>query len=664
MKAQPPTPFPSPSPSPSPFPPPPTPTPIPIGTVDRSIFSFISAGSTLVAPIVREWIFSYTILQPKILPVYEGGGSGAGIRRVYENSVDFGFSERAPSEDQEDRVLTYPYLGSSVLVVYNVPEIKEHLDSRDFGEVPEISPDNYLILGRETLARIFSGEILYWNDTAILEDNTPGLAEVNDGALFPHRAILKVVRSESSGTTTVFTQALSSFDEEFAEDIGVRSTFPDDLTDRVDFIEAIGSSGVVNRLRDLEGSIGYSSFASNFETQNLYALVPNIYGELASPDPSNPASQTLFSDLEYDDNFQSSAVDLNITGIYPIIGLAYLLVNPEVNVDCVPRSFAFRYLRYTLLPSSSIRFLGLSNSYILLDNNIASQVLNDLEKITCEGESVLAITVLDNHDSGFFPAILALSMASIIILIGSGIYYVATIPGVRKTSMIRFTICLLLGGFLCLIANIFFYLVPDETWICQLRLWITASGLTLMVTALAARNWNLLQIFLRRKDFFTYETSERDINILMVIIFTLQMGLLIAWTAADLYEASLRTEDDLNREFTWECTSDNETLWFALEIALFAVIILFMIVTVYFVWKFSADIVGHKYTVMSIYNLIMVFTIMIVIFATTIDDDEGVAIAAMCSLLVVVWSTIFLNFHVTLLTMGSVSGSSSKTSKN
>jgi len=397
-----------------------------------------------------------------------------------------------------------------------------------------------------------------------------------------------------------------------------------------------------------------------------FALVPNVQGQLTSPlSTLNPLLQNLTDTVTFDSFFQANLVDQNISGIYPILGFAYLLINPDVPInitsECESRREAFKFLRFSLFPDNEIRNTGISVLYLLPSEATSQLVYGNFSDLECMDTPLLEPTIIDDHSSAIFPVLLAFAMFFLFVLIGSGIYFVITIPGVRKSSMIRFTFCLLFGGFLNFFVCIFWYLVPQYDYVCQIRQWLSASGLTLMATALAARNWNLLQIFLRRKDFFSYESSDRDINILMTIIFLLQLVLLIVWTSVDFLSAQLLTLDLIQLEYSWECSCSNWGLWLGLEIALLAVILLFMVSTVYFVWKFSADIVGHKYTVMSIYNLIMIFAILIVIFATVTKTDRQIAIAAMIGLISSTVSTLFLNFHVSLIFSGGTVQGSSKT---
>jgi hypothetical protein len=115
-----------------------------------------------------------------------------------------------------------------------------------------------------------------------------------------------------------------------------------------------------------------------------------------------------------------------------------------------------------------------------------------------------------------------------------------------------------------------------------------------------------------------------------------------------MYEPKLKAIDELTLEYSWICHSDHLAFWLGLQVGIWAFLLLLMSLTMYFVWKFSLTIAGHKYTIISIYNLIMIGCLTVVVYATTIETDEEVAITAMVTLLITITSSVLLNFHVAL----------------
>ena len=92
-----------------------------------------------------------------------------------------------------------PAVAGAVVPIYNIPEI-QHIGG-------------VLILSRSSIVNIFEGNIRTWNDPAIIADNQNNNNPTVAAVLATISAPINVfVRTDSSGTTSIFTTALSSFD--------------------------------------------------------------------------------------------------------------------------------------------------------------------------------------------------------------------------------------------------------------------------------------------------------------------------------------------------------------------------------------------------------------------------------------------------------------------
>ncbi|CAG0911133.1 unnamed protein product, partial [Cyprideis torosa] len=129
---------------------------------------------------------------------YQAKGSGAGIQDLVNGTVDFAASDAAMNEEEMSKVdagvVLLPLTAGEVVLAYNLDGVEE------------------LRLPRDVYPRIFTGEITRWNDEAIVA--------ANPNAMLPDEEITVVVRSDSSGTTYVFTGHLSEISESFKSDIG------------------------------------------------------------------------------------------------------------------------------------------------------------------------------------------------------------------------------------------------------------------------------------------------------------------------------------------------------------------------------------------------------------------------------------------------------------
>lgn len=224
------------------------------------------AGSTFQFPQIAQWASLFK--KAKGIDVtYQFVGSGAGLSMFLgDRVVDFAASDvpltRGRFEKYRGRVMQIPWILGAVAVVYNVPEI----------------PGNYnLKLSAEALAKIYRGEVVYWDDPAIKELN-PDIA-----SLLPHREIIAVHRSDSSGTTEIFTAFLHEASP---------GTWPRDLVGKtvnwlVDNtgrgVGAKGNEGVTVTITQTPYSIGYVELGYALEYSLPVAAIENSAGKFVLP---------------------------------------------------------------------------------------------------------------------------------------------------------------------------------------------------------------------------------------------------------------------------------------------------------------------------------------------------------------------------------------------
>src|ERR1044072_67948 len=146
------------------------------------------AGATFPNPLYQKWFSEYGKAHANVKIDYQSIGSGGGIKQLKEQTVDFGASD-APMKDEDlksapGEILHIPTVLGAVVITYNLAGITQPL---------RFSPD--------VIADIFLGKIKKWND--------PKIAADNPGVTLPGADITVVHRSDSSGTSAVFTDYLS-----------------------------------------------------------------------------------------------------------------------------------------------------------------------------------------------------------------------------------------------------------------------------------------------------------------------------------------------------------------------------------------------------------------------------------------------------------------------
>ncbi|MBF2063779.1 MAG: phosphate ABC transporter substrate-binding protein PstS [Calothrix sp. C42_A2020_038] len=256
------------------------------------------AGATFPAPLYERYAREIRKKLPNLRINYQAIGSGGGIRQTIAGTVDFGASDAAMTDADiakvKNGVILVPTAGGAVAVVYNLPGV------------------NNLRLSRKTLPAIFSGQITNWNDPAIVADNP--------GVNLPSIPIRAAVRADSSGTTFIFTNHLSSINPYFRGRVGA-NTAPK-WAGLSNILKGKGNPGVANLVARTQGSIGYVEFQYARENKLAMAQVQNKKGQFLAP--SLQAANTALSGVNFPDNFRVFVGDPNDG--YPIVGLTWIMV--------------------------------------------------------------------------------------------------------------------------------------------------------------------------------------------------------------------------------------------------------------------------------------------------------------------------------------------------
>ena len=259
------------------------------------------AGATFPEPLYVEWAGEFgASVQPGVSINYQGIGSGGGIQQFTAGTVDFGASD-APMKDEEiaaaeaksgSKVLHIPTVMGAVVAAYNLEGVTE------------------LKLDSDTLAAIFLGTVTKWNDLAI--------AALNPGATFPDSAIQVVHRSDSSGTTNIFTGYLTQVSPEWAAQVGKGK----DVKWPVG-VGGQGNNGVAALIQQQKGSLGYVELSYALESNLPMATLKNKAGNFVVPSLESTAAAATGVDIPADLRFALS--DSPGAQAYPIVGATWIL---------------------------------------------------------------------------------------------------------------------------------------------------------------------------------------------------------------------------------------------------------------------------------------------------------------------------------------------------
>ncbi|MFA5839316.1 MAG: phosphate ABC transporter substrate-binding protein PstS [Candidatus Margulisiibacteriota bacterium] len=262
--------------------------------------SLNGAGATFPYPLYSKW-FSVYKNQSGVQVNYAPIGSGGGIRQFTAGVVDFGGTDAFMTDGEIDAasndVIHIPTVAGAVAVVTNIGVGGLKLDG-------------------ETLAAIFLGGIKKWND--------PKIAELNPGVNFPDKNILVVHRSDSSGTSDIFTNYLAKVSSKWASQVGAGKSvaWPTGVGGK-------GNPGVAGAVKNNEGSIGYVEEAYAETNQLDMTAIKNKAGKYVLPSVAGTISAMAAGVSKIPADFRGNILNQAGKSTYPICGLTWLVVHQK-----------------------------------------------------------------------------------------------------------------------------------------------------------------------------------------------------------------------------------------------------------------------------------------------------------------------------------------------
>ncbi len=187
---------------------------------------------------------------------YDAVGSGEGIRRIATGGVDFALTDIPLTEFELEqlRLTQTPLFYCGVVVVVNLPGIG----------------DGALRLSDKAVSAIFAGEISRWRDPEVLR--------TNEGASVPDLPIIVVHRTDTSGTSFVFTSFLSAASQTWANRFGLGSRLSWPTGQAAD-----GSAGVRDAVRRRPGAIGYLEYGNALQARLATVQLESGKGDFVRP---------------------------------------------------------------------------------------------------------------------------------------------------------------------------------------------------------------------------------------------------------------------------------------------------------------------------------------------------------------------------------------------
>jgi len=315
------------------------------------------AGSTFVNPVMTRWTFDFSQRHSNVHINYQSIGSGGGIQQVKAQTVDFGASDAALTDQQlagMRPVIQIPESAGPVCITYNLPNLQQSL---------RLSP--------EVLAGLFLGTIRNWQD--------PKVAKDNPGVKLPSVPVVISHRSDGSGTTSIFTSYLAAVSPEWKQKVGASTAVSWPVG-----IGGKGSEGVTGNIRNTPGAIGYVELTYAQQNHLPTAAVENAAKQYVQPTPqgTTAAIAAFSNDLTKDPRTPIVNPSADAAAAYPISGLTFLIIPRDGN-DKAKRSALKQFVQYVITDGQTTAG---SLNYAPLPDGIRQYDQQQLQQLTADGQ--------------------------------------------------------------------------------------------------------------------------------------------------------------------------------------------------------------------------------------------------------------------------------------
>jgi phosphate transport system substrate-binding protein len=270
-----------------------------VGAVDIT-----GAGASFPAPVYAKWGSAWKAATGNTLN-YQSIGSGGGQSQIKARTVDFGASDdpMSAADVKKNGLVQFPTVIGAVVPIVNVSGV----------------PNGAMRLTAGVLADIYQGKITKWND--------PRIVQLNPTLKLRPQPITPVYRSDSSGTTAVFTNYLAKAAPNWTLGAGKTISWPAGSGGK-------GNEGIAANVKNTSGSIGYVE--SNYASANRLstAQLQNAAGKFVVASPAAFQAAASQADWANAANGVANMLALPGDGTWPIVSATYVLVeakprNPE-----------------------------------------------------------------------------------------------------------------------------------------------------------------------------------------------------------------------------------------------------------------------------------------------------------------------------------------------
>lgn len=324
---------------------------------------YSGAGASSQQSAVQTWIVGFNELQPNVNLSYDPSGSGAGVTTFLNGANAWAGSDVSLNTEQLKNSMTVCHGHTAFDLPDYVAPIAITYNLSSYG-----LNTKHLHLTARVIAEIFNGTITEWDAPQIKALN-PSLA-----SQLPHLSITPVWRSDKSGTTKNFEEYLAAAaPHEWTKTPSENWSYQAGQG-------AKGTSGVIQTVRQAEGTIGYADAAQ--VTSGLGIAAVQVGHDYVLPTDTATANALSQSTVLPSTTGRVVVVlphTTTVANTYPIDLVSYVIACP-VYTDSKKAEFVKQWLTY-IDSVEGQDAAHLTSGSVPLSDNIRTKVMETIQSI-------------------------------------------------------------------------------------------------------------------------------------------------------------------------------------------------------------------------------------------------------------------------------------------